>query len=113
MAQFLDHLHIILHTLLDTGCFHLIAQILEVSYLLHQIVLNLADGDVGLFLRGHKEIGWIEPVVFKLSQSVEGHTVHLLEGIDLVVPERHPQHHLTIRHRNINGVAFYAEVSTL
>ena len=113
MPQLLDHLHIILHALLDALRLDAVAQLLEIGHLLHQVVLDLTDGDVGLLLRGHKEVGGIELVFFEACQTVEGHRIHLLEGVDLIIPEGHAQHHLTIRHRDVHGVALHTEVATL
>ena len=56
MAQFLDHLHVVLHTLLDALRLDLITQILEELHLLDEIVLNIVNGPFGLFLGGHEEI---------------------------------------------------------
>ena len=59
VTQFLDHLHVILHTLLDALGLDGVAHLLEESYLLDQVVLNLANGDVGLLLGSHEEVGGI------------------------------------------------------
>ena len=50
VSQLLNHLHIVFHTLFDALGFHGVACLLEEGNLLHEIVLYLADGDVGLFL---------------------------------------------------------------
>ena len=113
VAQFLDHLHIIFHTFLDTLSLDRVAHFLEESHLLHQIVLDLTDGDVRLFLWGHKEVGRIEAVFLKLRQSVEGNGIHFLDGINLVIPESHTQHDLAIGHRNVYRIPLHTEVASL
>ena len=113
MAQLLYHLHVVLHAFLYSLRLDAVALLLEVGHLLHQIVLYLTDGNVRLFLRGHKEVGGVELVFLEACQSVEGHSVHLLEGVDLIVPERYAQHHLAIGHRNVDGITLHAEVATL
>ena len=89
VPQFFDHLHVVLNAFLDTPGLDVVAQLLEEGYLLYQIVLNVTDGDVCLFLCGHKQVGRVELVLFK-----DGHTLHcigvqFLNTIYLVVPERH------------------------
>ena len=113
VPQLLDHLHIVLHALLDPLRLDAVAQLLEEGYLLHQVVLDVVDGYVRLFLRGHKEVGGVELIILELRQAVEGHAVQLLDGIHLIVPERDAQHHLRIGHRYIHSVALHAEVAAL
>ena len=62
MAQFLDHLHIVFHTLLDALRLDSIAYALEIILLFHQVVLNHSDGTFLLFLRGNEEVGRINLV---------------------------------------------------
>ena len=62
VAQFLDHLHIVLHTLLDALRLDSIAYALEIILLFHQVVLNHADGTFLLLLRGDEEVGRINLV---------------------------------------------------
>ena len=113
MAQFLDHLHIILHALFDALCLDGVAHLLEECHLLHQVVLYLTDSDVRLLLRGHKEIGGVEAILLKFRKTVEGDGINLLDGIDLVIPEGDSQHHLTISHRDIYRITLHTEVATL
>ena len=113
VSQFLDHLHIILHALLDPLRLDAVAQFLEEGDLLHQVVLYVVDGVVRLFLRGHEEVGGIEFIVLELRYAVEGHAVQLFDGVHLIVPERDAQHHLRIGHRDIHRVALHAEVAAL
>ena len=111
MAQFLNHLHVVFHALLDTLGLDIVAQFLEEGYLLHQVVLNMTDGDVGLLLCRHKEIGWIELVFVERGHSQHGIGIQFLNGIYLVVPECDPQNGLAIGDGNVNGVAFHTEVA--
>ena len=94
VAQFLDHLHVVLHALLDPLRLDAVAHLLEEGNLLHQVVLDVVDGDVRLLLRGHEEVGGVEAVVLESGDAVVGHTVQFLDGVDLIVPECDAQHHL-------------------
>ena len=94
VAQFLDHLHVVLYAFLDPLRLDAVAHLLEEGNLLHQVVLDVVDGDVRLLLRGHEEVGGVEAVVLESGDAVVGHTVQFLDGVDLIVPERDAQHHL-------------------
>ena len=59
VAQFLDHLHVIFHAFLDALRLDGVAHFLEESHLFHQVILNVPDGDVRLFLGGHKQVGGV------------------------------------------------------
>ena len=50
VTQFLDHLHVVLHTFLYTLCFYRVALFLKESNLLHEIVLDVVNGYSGLLL---------------------------------------------------------------
>ena len=113
MPQFLDHLHIVFHPFLDALGLDAVAQFLEVGYLLHQVVLYVMDGDIGLFLRCHKEVGRVEFILLETGQTIEGDGIHFFQRIDLVVPEGDTQHHLAVGHRNIHRVALHSEVASL
>ena len=113
MSQLLYHLHIVLHAFLDALGFYLVANLFEVDDLLHQVVLNLTDSYVCLFLRCHEEVGRIEAIFFECGQTVECNGVHLLDGVNLIVPESYSQYYLAIGHGNVYSIALYAEVSSL
>ena len=90
MAQLLDHLQVILHPLRDALRLDGVAYLLKESDLLPQSILYLTDRRVLLLLSRDKEVGRIDLVRLKRSLAVEGDGVQLLDGIDLVVPPRHP-----------------------
>ena len=113
MSQFLDHFHVVLHTFLDALCFDAVTLFLEEGYLLHQVVLDLTDGDGGLFLRGHEKVGGVELVILETRQPVESHGVHFLNAVDLVVPESHTEYNLAISHCNVDGITLHTEVAAL
>ena len=50
MAEFLNHLHIEFHTFLDAMGLLRLSHLLEKGHLLHQVVLDVVDGDIGLLL---------------------------------------------------------------
>ena len=113
MPQFLDHLHIIFYTLFDTLSLYGITRLFKKGNLLREIILYLMNGDIGLLLRGHEEVGGVELVFLETGQSVEGDPIHFLKAVDLVIPESDAKHHLAICHSNINCVAFYTEGPSL
>ena len=113
VAQFLNHLHVVLHALLDALCLDGVAHLVEVIHLLHQVVLNLPYGDVRLFLRCHEKVGGVELVVLKRCQAQECLAVNLLYAVYLVIPKGNTQYGLAIRHGNVYSVTLHAEVTAL
>ena len=111
MAQLLDHLHVVFHTLFDALRLDIVAQFLKIGYLLHEVVLNMTDGDGGLLFSSHKEVGWVELVFVKGRQPIHGHGVQFLDGINLIVPEGDAQNDFVVCHGNIYRVAFDPETT--
>ena len=107
MAEFLDHLQVVLHTFLDALCLQVIAHLLEVIDLLGEIVLDMTHGAVGLFLCGDKEVGGIDVVVFEALKRVHGDSVAFFDAVDLVVPPRHAQDVVAVGHGDVHRVAFH------
>ena len=86
MAQLLDHLHVVLHTFFDTCSSQRVAELIVVVDALNEVVLYLADSNLGLFLRRDEQVGGVD-LIF-----VERHQVMIVDGVDffyflnLVVP---------------------------
>ena len=112
MSKLLYHLHVVLHAFLNPISLYGVAKLLEIGNLLHEVVLNLAYGDVGLLLRGHEKIGRIDAVFVELCQSCHGHCVEFLYRVDLVVPKRDSHYRLAIGRRDVYHVALYTEVAS-
>ena len=113
MAQLLNHLHIILHTFLYPLGLDGVTGFLEESYLFYQVVLYLPDGDIGLFLCGHEEVGRIELILLESCQTIERYCVDLFQRVYLVIPESHTEHHLAISHSDVYCVALHTEAASL
>ena len=113
VAQLLDHLHVVFHTLLDALRLDSVAYTLEELLLLHQVVLNHADGTFLLFLRGYEEVSRINLVGFERSQTVIGHRIHLLDAVYLVVPPGYSQHVVAVSHEDVHGFSLHSEVAAL
>ena len=113
MAQLLDHLHVVFHTFLDALRLDVVADALEEVHLLHEVVLYLADGTLGLFLGSDEEIGRIDLIIVKGGDAVEVDRVDFLYGVYLVVPPRNAQHVVIIRHGNVHRVALDTEIAAL
>ena len=109
MSQFFYHLHIILYTLLYTISFYRITHVLEISNLIHKVVLYLSDSYVGLLLCCHKQIGWIDLVLLKLRHACHGHGIEFFNGIDLVVPEYDSHYGLAVCRSNIHDISFHTK----
>ena len=113
VAQLLDHLHVILHALLDALGLDAIAQLLEVVDLSHQVVLYPTDGALGLLLARHKEVGRINLVLVETLQRAQGERVALLDGVDLVVPPTNAQHVVAVGHGHQHRIALDGEIASL
>ena len=75
MAQFLYHLHVVLHTLFDALCLDAVTKFFKEFHLFDQVVLNVVNSLVGLLLRRHEEVGRIEFVLGTTPQTDEGDRV--------------------------------------
>ena len=113
MAQFLDHLHIVFHTLLDALRLDSIAYALEIILLFHQVVLNHADGTFLLLLRGDEEVCRIDLVDIERGEAMVGEGIHLLNAINLIIPPGNAQHVVAVSHVDVYGFALHSEVATL
>lgn len=113
MAQFLNHLHVVLHAFLDALRLYGIAKFGEVVNLLHKVVLYAPYRGVGLLLCSHEEVGWVYLVFVELRHAVERHCVKFLDGINLIVPKANAQHCLVVWHCDVYGVAAHTEVAAL
>ena len=71
MAKFLDHLHIIFHTLLDSLCLDTVAKFREILYLLDKIILYVMNSPFRLFLSCHEEVCRINLIIIKRFQPLE------------------------------------------
>ena len=113
MAQFLDHLHVVFHAFLDALRLDGVAQVVEIVNLLRQVVLNGADGVLGLFFCRDKEIGGVDVIFPKFFQPVEGHAVHFLDAVNLFVPPCDAEDVVGVGHRDVYRVALDAEIAAL
>ena len=113
VPQFLDHLHVILHTFLNALCLNGVTYLVEVVHLLHKVVLDHAYGLLRLFFGSDEEVGRIEFIVLKRLHAVEGLCIHFLNGIDFIVPPRDAQHVVAVGHEYIHRVALHAEAAPL
>ena len=113
MTQFLYHLDVVFHTLLDALGTHGVAHLVEKVYLLQQVVLDIVDGFLLLLLSGDEEVGRVNLVILKGSHAVITHGVHLLDTVHLVVPECHAHHVIAVGHEDVHGVALHTECATL
>ena len=73
MAEFLYHLHVILHTLLYSLCFQRVAEVGEKLYPFHEIVLYHAYCRCGLLFGRYEKIGGINLVFVEPRHTVIGH----------------------------------------
>ena len=113
MAQFLNHLHIVFHTLLDALRLDSIAYALEIILLFHQVILNHADGTFLLLLRGDEEVGRIDLVDIERGEAVVGEGIHLLNAVNLIIPPGNAQHVVAVSHVDVYGFALHSEVASL
>ena len=113
MTQLFDHLHVVFYTFFDAGSTQRVAELVVVVDALNEVVLYLADGNLGLFLRRDEQVGGVD-LIF-----VERHEVMIIDGVDFfdflnfIVPPGDAQHILRISHEDIHVVALHPEGATL
>ena len=113
VAQFLYHLQVVLHALLDACRLEVLADGLEVVYLRHEVVLYHAHGGLLLLFGGDEEVGGVYLVLHESRRAFQRHGVQLLDGVYLVVPERHAQYRLAVCYGNVHRVALNAKFPSL
>ena len=113
IAQFLDHLHVVLHTFLDALRLDVVAESLKKVDLRHQVVLNLSNGLILLLFRRDEKVRGVDLIVVERGQTMVVDGVDFLDLVDFVVPPRHAQNVLGIGHKNIDMIALHTEVAAL
>ena len=69
MAKFLDHLHIVFHTLLDSLRLDTVAKFREIFYLFYKVILNVMNSPIRLFLGCHEEVCRIDLIIIEVIAS--------------------------------------------
>ena len=113
MAQFLDHLHVILHALLYALCFDRIAKVVKIVDLCREVILNHPYSLICLLLRRYEQVGRVDLVVVKRGNAVKCHGIKFLNRVDLIVPPRNAQNVVAVSHRHVYRVALDAEEAAL
>ena len=111
MSELLDHFHVIFHTLLDALRLGGVSKFIEKVNLLDKVVLDAAYGWFRLLFAGDKKIGGVNLIVFERGETLKTDTVQFIDAVYFVVPPADTQYILAIGHEDIDGIAFYAEVS--
>ena len=111
VAQLLNHLQIVLHTLLDALCLHRAVVLLEEGDALAQVEIYLLDSGVDALLRGDEEIGRKDRYRAYRLQSLATRWVDSLYRLDLVVEECNAVAVVAKGGHNIYRVALDAERS--
>ena len=113
VAKFLYHLHVVLHTFLDALRPQRVALLLVVCDALAQVVLYLAQGDVGLLFRRDEDVGGKDLILVEGGKAAERDGVKLLDTLYRVAPHRDAQDALAVCHGDIDGVALHTEGAAL
>ena len=113
MAQFLYHLHIILHTLLYTLCPECVTHVLVVGNALSQVVLYHPYSSVCLLLGCNENVCWIDCIFAERRHSFHRLAIKFLYAVNLVIPKRHTENTLAVCHGDIYGVALHPECASL
>ena len=113
VTELLYHLDIIFHTLLDALGLYGIANLLEVVDLLYEVVLNVADGRLGLLLRRNEEVGRINLIFLKRFNPMKINRIDFLYAVNLIVPPTDPQHIVAVGHCYVDRLTLHAEIAAL
>ena len=113
VAQLLDHLDIIFHSLLDALRLDIVAQLLEIGHLFHQVVLYHANSLVGLFLRGDKKVGGVYVVFLHGLQAMVRLPVKRLDGVYLVIPPCHADNLVAVGKKHVYSISLDPEIAPL
>ena len=70
MAQFPNHLHVVVYSFVESFCLQRFPYRLQILHLLGQVVTNLYKGLVDSFLGCDTEVGWIDVYLVERTDSV-------------------------------------------
>ena len=111
VAQFFYHFHIIFHAFLDALRLDGVSKLVEKVNLLDKVVLNASYSRFRLLFARDKKIGRVDLIVFERGEALETDTVQFVDGVYFIVPPTDTQYVFAVGHEDVNGIAFYAEVS--
>ena len=113
VTEFAYHLYVVVHTLFEALGFEVFVLFLEPLHLLHEVVLDLADGEFLRFFGGEEEVGRVDFIFVKRANALSRKTVDLFDAVDFVAPEVDAQHIVGVGEEDVHRVAFHAEVAAL
>ena len=113
VTEFAYHLYVVVHTLFEALGFEVFVLLLEPLHLLHEVVLDLADGEFLRFFGGEEEVGGVDFIFVKRTDTLPRKTVDLFDAVDFVAPEVDAQHIVGVSEEDVHRVALHAEVAAL
>ena len=113
VSHLLDHLQVVLHTLLQSLGFYGLAYLLEPCHLFHQVVLNLGYCCDGPFPVGYEVVRRVDVHAVEGFDTGPGHRVDQADCVDLVAEEFYAHCLVRPSQEHIHGVAAYAEGAAL
>ena len=111
MPQLANHFDVVSNALFQAFGFKHFALGFEFCHLLHQVVLNGADGSLLCLFGSEKEVGGIDFILFETSQPHPGLCVHFFDAFHLVSPETNTQDVVGISQEHVHRVSLHTEVA--
>ena len=109
VPHLLDHLTVVLDTLLQALGLQPLANLVEVVHLLFEIVLDHAHGLDGAFPRGHEVRGREDRSLIQGLDVRSGERIDQRKGINLIPEKLDPHGFVRASEEDIDGVAAYPE----
>ena len=91
----------------------MLAFFFKFSHFFCQIILYLIDCLQLAFFGGHKEIGGINLVFIKRSETYAGNRVHFFNTVNLIIPKHHAEQVVAVCQINIYRISFDTEIATI
>ena len=113
ISHLLDELQVILHPLLQTLCFQMLAYLIEILALGHHVVLDLADGLCTALFRSHKVAGRIYGNLLEFLHECTSQRINQRNLIDLITEKLDSYRMVSISDEYINGITLDSERTSL
>ncbi len=113
VAELLDHLDVVCHTLFETVSLHLLVVATEFGSLANKVVLDMAERIVHLILGRDKKVCGEDCDLINFREGVGGDGIDGLDALNLIAEENEAIGKILVCHIDIYRVALDAEITTV
>src|SRR5664279_3381919 len=113
IAEFLNHLKIVKHSLFQSFCFFFFPDIIEISGLANHIILNFTYCHIYPFPGSDKDIGGIDYILIQNIKPAAAEGIKSVQFFDLVTEEDDPYGNICVCRKDIDCIPANSECTML